>query len=193
MRAAERSPRVAMVMGSCHLPPPSLCWDKTVPRQHISLGAGLGLVVPPGTPLGCVPHPLSHHPGLGVGWPCWSRGGQGRRCWGQPCAFPPFPFVFFLCFSLLLSCPPQTCAWTSSSPIGAGRRRVGFAGLWRGPGKIKCSDAPETDFSLQPANTDGFLQDSPSSGAPKRRHVLARYDQRDGPQPLHFLGVLEGV
>lgn len=111
----------------CHLPPLSLCWDKTVLRQHSSLGAGLGLVVPPGTPLGCVPRPLSHHAGLGAGWPCWSRAGEGRRCWGEPCAFPPFPFVSFLCFSLVLSCPSQACGWTSSSPVSAGRSRVGFA------------------------------------------------------------------
>lgn len=68
---------------------------------------------------------------------------------------------------------------------------MGFAELWRGPGKIKCSDALETDFSLQPANTDGFLQDSLC--APKHRHVLASCDQRNGAQPLHFVGVLEGV
>lgn len=51
---------------------------------------------------------------------------------------------------------------------------MGFAELWRGPGEIKCSDAPETDFSLQLANTDGFLQHSPSWCAPKCRHLLAR-------------------
>lgn len=59
--AAELSPGLPWRCAA--LPPPSLSlgWDKTVPRQHTSLGAALGLAVPPGTPLGCIPHPLSRH------------------------------------------------------------------------------------------------------------------------------------
>lgn len=103
--------------------------------------------------------------------------------------FPSFPFCAFLLSFLAL---PRPVAGPAPLPSVLAGAEWGLHSR-RGPGKIKCSDAPETDFSLQPANADGFLQDSPSSGAPKRRHVLARRDRRDGPQHLHFLGVLEGV
>lgn len=123
-----RDPSSRAVSAGCHgdgkrghLPSLSPWWDKTVPRQQIPPGGGLGLVVPPGTHLGgaspILCPTISHKPGLSAGWSCGSWGGEGRRCWGEPCGFSPFPFVSFPCFSLLLSCPSQACGWTSSSPI----------------------------------------------------------------------------
>lgn len=128
----------------------SQLWDSTVPRQQVSLGAGLGLGVPPvaqlwGTsrilyPASTAASECSVLAGLAPGsGSCWSWRVGGRRCWGEPSGFSQFPFPSFLCFSLPLSCLSQPCVWTNSASIRCASASPGeeraLQSCGRGPGR----------------------------------------------------------
>lgn len=112
----------------CHLPALSLGWDRTLPSSASPLGRVWARCACWDSS-GCVAHPLSHHQTQARAQ-CWP--GEGRRCQGEPCGFPPFPFCAFS--SPFLPFPGPWLDHQMCISVAGG---VGFAELWRGPRKIK--------------------------------------------------------